>query len=101
MFVVVATFYYVLPNIKQNLFAVIPGAALVAVLWAGSASLVSFYLHDISNVSLIYGSLSGLIATLIFLYVMNVIFIYGAEFNHELMVMLGQRIEEKETPEAS
>lgn len=98
MFSVIAIFYYVLPNIKQSLLAVAPGAALVVLLWVGAASLVSFYLNDISNVSLIYGSLSGLIATLIFFYVMNVIFIYGAEFNHQLMVMLGHRIEEKETP---
>lgn len=96
LFGVIATFYYVLPNIKQSLLAVAPGALLVVALWIGAASLVSFYLNDISNVTLIYGSLSGFIATLIFFYVMNLIFIYGAEFNHELMVMLGKRIEERE-----
>jgi membrane protein len=47
-------------------------------------------------VNIIYGSLSSFIATLIFFFVMNVIFIYGAEFNHQLMVMLGKRIVEKE-----
>lgn len=96
LFGVVATLYYVLPNIKQSFMAVWPGALLVVALWISSASLVSFYLNTISNVTLIYGSLSGFIATLIFFYVMNLIFIYGAEFNHELMVMLGQRIEERE-----
>ncbi len=99
LFAVVAILYYVLPNIKQSLLAVVPGAALVAMLWVGAASLVSFYLNDISNVSLIYGSLSGFIATLIFFYVMNVIFIYGAEFNHELMTLMGARIIEREAPE--
>jgi membrane protein len=92
LFGVIAIFYYVLPNIKQSFLAVAPGAALVVLLWLGAASLVSFYLNDISNVTLIYGSLSGFIATLIFFYVMNVIFIYGAEFNHELTVVLGHRI---------
>jgi membrane protein len=96
LFTVVATLYYVLPNIKQSFPAVWPGAALVVALWIISASAVSFYLNDISNVTLIYGSLSGFIATLIFFYVMNLIFIYGAEFNHELTVMFGQRIEERE-----
>jgi hypothetical protein len=28
--------------------------------------------------------------------VLNLIFIYGAEFNHELMVARGERIEEKQ-----
>lgn len=99
LFAMIATLYYVLPNIKQRWLAVVPGALLVVVLWGGSASLISFYLNDISNVTLIYGSLSGFIATLIFFYVMNLIFIYGAEFNHELMVMLGHRIVEREVPE--
>jgi uncharacterized BrkB/YihY/UPF0761 family membrane protein len=60
--------------------------------------LVTFYLNEFSQMTLIYGSLSGFIATLIFFYVMNVIFIYGAEFNHELMVTLGKRIVEREAP---
>lgn len=98
LFGIVAAFYYVLPNIKQSFIAVWPGALLVVALWVGAASLVSFYLNEISNVTLIYGSLSGFIATLIFFYVMNLIFIYGAEFNHELMVELGHRIVEKEKP---
>lgn len=97
----IATFYYVLPNIKQSLLAVVPGALLVVVLWVTGALIVSFYLNDFSNMTLIYGSLSGFIATLIFFYVMNVIFIYGAEFNHELMVMLGHRIVEREAPAIS
>jgi membrane protein len=96
LFGIVATFYYVLPNVKQRWRAVAPGALLVVVLWVASASLVSFYLNEIGQVTLIYGSLSGFIATLIFFYVLNLIFIYGAEFNHELMVARGERIEEKQ-----
>jgi len=96
LFGVIATFYYVLPSIKQSFFAVAPGAMLVVVLWVSAAALVSFYLNHLSNVSLIYGSLSGFIGTLIFFYVMNVIFIYGAEFNHELTVLMGWRVMEKE-----
>lgn len=96
MFVVVATLYYWLPNIKQSLLAVAPGAALVVAGWIGGAALVSFYLDSVSQVNLIYGSLSGLIATMIFFFVMNVVFIYGAEFNHELLLALGKRLEERE-----
>jgi membrane protein len=92
----IASLYYWLPNIKQELLAVVPGALLVVVLWVAGAGLVTYYLDNISQVNIIYGSLSSLIATLIFFYVMNIIFIYGAEFNHQLMVMLGKRIVEKE-----
>lgn len=98
LFGLIATFYYVLPNLKQRWREVAPGALLVVALWIGAASLVRFYLNDISNVTLIYGSLSGFIGTLIFFYVMNLIFIYGAEFNHALMVLHGHRIIEREKP---
>jgi membrane protein len=96
MFVAVASLYYWLPNIKQSMLAVVPGAAIVVAGWVGGTALVSFYLDHVSQVNLIYGSLSGFIATLLFFFVMNVIFIYGAEFNHELLLALGQRVEERE-----
>lgn len=96
LFGIVAVFYHVLPNIRQGWLAVAPGALLVVVLWVTGASLVSFYLNRVSQVTLIYGSLSGFIATLVFFYVMNLIFIYGAEFNHALMVLRGQNIKTQE-----
>lgn len=96
MFAAVASLYYWLPNIKQSLLAVVPGAAIVVAGWVGGAALVSFYLENVSQVNLIYGSLSGFIATLLFFFVMNIVFIYGAEFNHELLLALGKRVVERE-----
>jgi membrane protein len=96
LFLVVASLYYILPNIKQSMLAVIPGAALVVALWVMGASAVTFFLDNISSVNLIYGSLSSFIATLIFFYVMNVIFIYGAEFNHALLEALGKHMYARE-----
>lgn len=101
LFVAVASLYYWLPNIKQTMFAVVPGALLVVVMWVFGAALVSLYLDNVSQVNIIYGSLSSFIATLIFFFVMNIIFIYGAEFNHELLIALGKKIIEKEHSEVS
>lgn len=96
LFFAVASLYYWLPNIKQTLFSVVPGALVVVVLWIMGAALVTFYLDNVNQVNIIYGSLSGFIATLIFFFVMNLIFIYGAEFNHELLIALGKKIIERE-----
>ena len=96
LFIIVASLYYVLPNLKQTLGNVIPGAMLVVFLWVSGAVITSFYLTKVSQLTLVYGSLSGFIATLIFLYVMILIFIYGAEFNHQLIVARGEKIEELE-----
>ena len=101
LFVAVASLYYWLPNIQQTMFAVVPGALLVVVMWVLGAALVTFYLDNVSQVNIIYGSLSSFIATLIFFFVMNVIFIYGAEFNHELLIALGKKIIEKEHTDIS
>ena len=96
LFVVVASVYYILPNIKQSMLAVVPGAAMVVALWVLGAGGVAFYMDNISSVNLIYGSLSSFIATLIFFYVMNIIFIYGAEFNHALLEALGKHMDVRE-----
>ena len=101
MFLMVASLYYWLPNIKQSLIGVLPGALIVVAGWISGAALVVFYLTNVSQVNLIYGSLSGFIATLLFFFVMNVIFIYGAEFNHELLKALGRRVIEREHSDMS
>ena len=95
MFCVAAFAYYILPNIKQNWHSVVPGAALVTILWIGAAHILSIYLSRFQQVNLIYGSLGGFIATLLFFYVSNVIFIYGAEFNYLFKKALGEKIEQK------
>lgn len=99
LFGMVTSFYRLLPNIKQRWSEVAPGALLVMVLWMAGAWGVGFYISHLSNMTLIYGSLSGYIATLLFFYMLNLIFIYGAEFNHALMVTLGHRIIEREPSE--
>ncbi len=98
LFGIIASFYHLLPNIKQSWRAVTPGAGLVVVLLFAFGALIGFYLNDVSQVTMVYGSLSGFIATLLSFYFMGIIFIYGAEFNHALMVMQGKRIVEKEVP---
>jgi membrane protein len=101
LFLAIASLYYWLPNIKQSLWAVLPGALMVVVLWIAGAAIVTFYLDNVNQLNIIYGSLSSFIATLIFFYVMNVIFIYGAEFNHELLIAMGKKIIEREHTDVS
>lgn len=96
LFIVVASLYYFLPNIKQRLISVVPGAAMVVVLWLAGAAGFSFYIANVDQVNIIYGSLGGFIATLLFFFIMHIIFIYGAEFNHLLTLSLGVRIIEKQ-----
>lgn len=96
LFIAVSFIYYLLPNIKQRITFVVPGAALVVILWMGAAKLFTAYLSNFNQVNLIYGSLGGIIAALVFFYICNVIFIFGAELNHQIIELLGLRVVEKD-----
>lgn len=96
LFIVVSMTYFILPNIKQTLKAVLPGALMTVCLWALAVKGLGLYLDTFDQVNLIYGSLAGFIAALLFFYIINVIFIFGAEFNFQLLRGSGQKVEEKE-----
>jgi membrane protein len=74
--------YYVLPNASLRLRSVFPGAMLVLMGWIIAGAMLSKYLSNFRQVNLIYGSLEGIIVSLLFFYLINVIFIFGAEFNY-------------------
>jgi membrane protein len=95
LFMVVCFTYYILPNIKQKWKDVVPGALFVIVLWFIAGTLFSAYLSRFNQVNIIYGSLGGLIAALLFFYITAMILVYGAEFNYQLEKAKGRRIEEK------
>lgn len=96
LFLVVSLSYYVLPNIKQKFSRVIPGAKLCVVLWLLTIEVFTNVIAHYSRINAVYGSLAGVIITLVFFYVISLIYIYAAEFNYYLEVYLGHKIEEKE-----
>jgi membrane protein len=70
-----------LPNTTQRFAHVLPGVCVTAVLWLAGASLFSWYVGNLANYALFYGSLGGVAITLVFFYLTAIIFIFGAEFN--------------------
>ena len=96
IFLSVAISYYVLPNIKQSFFAVLPGAFIVLLLWLAAAHLFSSYIVYYKQFNVVYGSLAGIIISLLFFYVLAVMYIFGAEFNYFLEKAMGRRIVQKE-----
>ena len=99
LFCLVSLAYYSLPNIKQTLMAVMPGAFLTLLLWILAVKGLQLYLSGFKQITLIYGSLAGIIAALLFFYIINVIFIFGAEFNYQLLRAAGRAVEEREQTE--
>ena len=60
---------------------VLPGAALATVLWFVSTVVFGVYLRHFANYDVIYGSVATAIALLIWLYIVSMVVLIGAEFN--------------------
>jgi membrane protein len=76
-----AAMYGWLPDIRQRLRTVLPGALVGALLWLAAAAILSYTLRSVGKLALVYGGFAGLVATLVFLYVSAVTLIFGAEIN--------------------
>lgn len=74
--------YYVLPNAKQKITQTLPGSILAVILWTLLQKLFTFYLGYFDQVNFVYGSLAGIIISLMFFYLVSLVFILGAEFNY-------------------
>lgn len=82
LFVTISSLYYFIPNIRLRYRDVIPGTFLVIIAWTISAFFLSKYISYYNQLSIVYGSLGSIIVTLLFFYIINMIFIVGSEFNY-------------------
>lgn len=87
--VLYAFLYGWLPDIRQRLYTVIPGAVVGAGMWVATAATLSYTLHTAGKLALLYGSFAGVVATLVFLYISATTLIFGAEINGVLREKAG------------
>ena len=77
-------FYTVLPIRRLRFAQNVPGAVLAALGWMVYSVLFSYYVENFSNYANIYGSLTAVVITMLWMYFcMNLIF-YGGLFNYIL-----------------
>ncbi len=74
--------YFALPNAKQKITQTVPGSILVVIMWLCLEKIFSIYLNHFHQFNMVYGSLAGVIISLMFFYLISMIFIFGAEFNY-------------------
>ena len=65
----------------QPWHSVLPGAVLATALWLLSTALLGWYLQHYADYSVIYGSLGVGIALLVWMYLISLVVLIGAEFN--------------------
>jgi membrane protein len=80
-----AILYWTAPNVRMQGFRWITPGGLVAVLvWIIASLAFGFYVANFSHYNKTYGSLGGIIAFLVWLWISNIAVLFGAELNAEL-----------------
>ena len=76
--------YYLGPNKKLTFRSALPGAAVAVAFWIVGSLGLGFYIGHFSNYNATYGSLGAIIILMLWLYLISVSILVGAELNAEL-----------------
>lgn len=81
LFIFFILIYIFIPNRKSSVLQELPGAAIASVCWVGFSYLFSIYIDHFSNYSYTYGSLTGIVLLMVWLYSCMYILFLGGELN--------------------
>jgi membrane protein len=80
-----ALLYYISPNVRLPAFRwITPGSALALVLSVVASAALAFYVSNFGSYEKTYGTLGGVISFLVWLWIINIAVLLGAELNAEL-----------------
>jgi len=84
-FVVLATglLYYFGPNQKVKFKSVWPGAIVATLLWVLTTAGFGWYVRNLANYNVMYGSIAAVIVMIVWMYLLAFIALFGCEFNAE------------------
>ncbi|MCW2958365.1 MAG: YihY/virulence factor BrkB family protein [Solirubrobacterales bacterium] len=83
--VMLALLYWAAPNAQQpGIRWVSPGGMFAVVIWLIASALFALYVANFGSYNKTYGSLGGIIAFLVWLWISNIAVLLGAELNAEL-----------------
>ncbi|MDR6101121.1 membrane protein [Agrobacterium larrymoorei] len=81
-----------LPAGRRKLWDVLPGIMLTMIFWIIGAAIFAYYLATFANYAATYAGLASVMIVLVFLYMVGVIFMLGAEVNAALMKYRVRRV---------
>ena len=88
------------PKYRARGFAQWPGAAIVSLWWLVCTSLLPYFVTRMANYNLTYGSLAGVMITLIFFYLIGLGLVTGAQLNAALANANGNGLKDAEDENA-
>jgi membrane protein len=100
---VIALIYHNAVPRTQPWHSVLPGSALATAMWFSVTLAFGWYLQHYANYSIMYGSLGAAIALLVWMYLISLVVLVGAEFNAMLFprAMLGKELTAVNGPKAA
>ncbi|WP_437811532.1 YihY/virulence factor BrkB family protein [Sorangium sp. So ce1078] len=78
---VLATLYYVLPDVEQKFKFITPGSVVAVLIWAIASLGFSFYVSRFGSYEVSYGALGGVIILLLWMWISSMAVLLGAEIN--------------------
>lgn len=90
VFVVLCLLYWLGPGTRPRIRHILPGAAAATAAMLIISMGFSFYVENVSNYSLLYGSIGAIIVLLLWLYFASITILMGAEFNRALARVRGE-----------
>ena len=81
-FIFVLYLHYSLPNKKQHISHLLLGVCITIIGWFVCYLILQYYISSFSQINFIYGSIAGVIISLFYFYMCNLVFIFSAEFNY-------------------
>lgn len=80
---VMASLFHFGPNRPERRMSVWPGAVVSTTLWFLATEGFAWYVRNIANYNVLYGSIGAVIALLVWMYVLAVVALLGCEINAE------------------
>ena len=86
VFLIVTLFYKIAPSRWLRFRRAMPGGLFFVTVWSAISYFFSYYVSNISNYSLLYGSLGAIMILMLWFYITGIILIMGGHLNHILLV---------------
>jgi membrane protein len=82
---ILAILYYAGPSVRQpSIRWVSPGSILAVIVWIIASAAFALYVANFSSYNKTYGALASVVIFLVWLWITNVVILFGAELNAEL-----------------
>jgi membrane protein len=76
--------YFLGPNVRQRFLSTLPGAIFAIAVWFAGSAALAWYLDHFSDYSKLYGGMGAVIGLMLWIYLMALAILTGAELNAEL-----------------